>query len=495
MKKIIFSIGLLVLSTQMAQAFCGFYVAKADAKLFNKTSQVILVRDGDKTIITMSNDYEGPVKDFAMVVPVPVVLKEKQIRTVPQSLFDDLDAYSAPRIVEYWDDNPCYVPETYPAGIMYSFSSTENYDMVELSAINNGVTIEAQYKIDEYDVLILSAKESDGLKTWLTANGYKLPEGASKVLDPYIQNGMKFFVAKVNLEDYDASGNNTLNPLQIEFNSDKFMLPIRLGMANAKSTQDLLVYAFTKTGRIETTNYRQVSIPTDNEIPLFVQDEFGQFYKDVFERVYNNEGRNAVFLEYAWDLSTNNPVKCDPCISPPPPLADMSQVGVGWANEQGSKVYFTRLHVRYDEANFPQDLQFQVTPNQERFQGRYVTRHMAQGDLLACDEGVPYLEGLLERRKNELDELASLTGWDVSNRNDYTNKVKDILKKAGKEVKEEIKETENEQDNVAPLGGNGSGPGSGFPLWLALLAGAGLTVALVTYALNKRGQKTLTITE
>jgi len=480
--------------TGNASAFCGFYVAKADARLFNKTSQVILVRDGDKTVITMSNDYEGPVKDFAMVVPVPVVLKKNQIRTVEQTLFDNLDAYSAPRIVEYWDSNPCGGFELFYQGPITTNIQVYNFtNTYTLCSSSPSVTIEAQYKIDEYDVLILSARESDGLKKWLTANGYKLPEGADKVLDPYIQNNMKFFVAKVNLDDYDASGTNTLNPLQIEFNSDKFMLPIRLGMANAKSTQDLLVYAFTKTGRIETTNYRQVSIPTDNEIPLFMQDEFGPFYKEVFDRAYKKEGRNAVFLEYAWDLSTNNPVKCDPCISPPPPLADMSKVGVQWGNEPGSKIYFTRLHVRYDEANFPQDLQFQVTPNQERFQGRYVTRHMARGDLLSCEEGVPYLEGLLERRENELNELASMTGWDVSNREAYIEEVKVLLASADKEVEED--NTENEQDSLAPLGGGGSGTNSGFPLWLALLAGAGFTVALITYALNKRGQKSLTISE
>src|SRR5882762_3481229 len=90
-----------------ANAFCGFYVAKADATLFNKTSQVILVRDGDKTTITMSSDFEGSVKDFAMVVPVPVVLQRDDIRTVASSIFKTLDDYSAPRMSEYYDDNPC----------------------------------------------------------------------------------------------------------------------------------------------------------------------------------------------------------------------------------------------------------------------------------------------------------------------------------------------------------------------------------------------------
>ena len=69
----------LLASAAPARAFCGFYVAKADAKLFNKASQVVLVRDGDRTVLTMASDYEGDPKEFAMVVPVPASLKREQI--------------------------------------------------------------------------------------------------------------------------------------------------------------------------------------------------------------------------------------------------------------------------------------------------------------------------------------------------------------------------------------------------------------------------------
>ena len=63
-----------------AAAFCGFYVSKADGTLKNKTSQVILVRDGNRTVITMYNDFKGNLKDFAMVVPVPVVLPRTTLK-------------------------------------------------------------------------------------------------------------------------------------------------------------------------------------------------------------------------------------------------------------------------------------------------------------------------------------------------------------------------------------------------------------------------------
>ena len=54
------------------------------------------------------------------------------------------------------------------------------------------------------------------------------------MLASYIRQGMRFFVAKVNIEAHDESGYTNLRPLQVAFEHDRFMLPIRLGTLNAK---------------------------------------------------------------------------------------------------------------------------------------------------------------------------------------------------------------------------------------------------------------------
>ena len=84
-----------------AEAFCGFYVAKADTSLFNKASKVVLARDGDRTVITMVNDFQGDVSEFAMVVPVPTFIEREQINVGDKAVIDHLDAYTSPRLVEY----------------------------------------------------------------------------------------------------------------------------------------------------------------------------------------------------------------------------------------------------------------------------------------------------------------------------------------------------------------------------------------------------------
>jgi len=438
-------------------AFCGFYVAKADATLFNNKSQVILVRDGRRSVITMANDFKGDVKDFAMVVPVPVVLGRHDIRTIRNDVFEKLDAYSAPRMVEYHDENPCepvVMFDSFEHDLAPPVEKALESTMVEDVDEELQVTIEAEYQVDEYDILILSAKESDGLETWLKREGYKIPEKASAVLAPYIKSQMKFFVVKVNMDKMKDIGNGYIRPIQISFESDKFMLPIRLGMANSKGSQDMVVYAFTRTGRIETTNYRTVKIPSNRNIPLFVERDFGKFYKNLFDKSYRYEAKKAVFLEYAWNVSPNAGVKCDPCVAPPPIFADFKEAGVDWVsgNNWNSSVFFTRLHVRYTRDKFPQDLQFQVTPNRENYQGRYIITHPATGDL-SCEAGEEYLRKLEARRQNELDELAVLTDWDTDGYQSYVQKHSRRYHKAF------------EENNVVPLapGSGTDGPGNNGP--------------------------------
>lgn len=397
--------------------------------MVNKSSQVIMVRDGQRTVITMSNDFSGSVDDFAMVVPVPTVLEEDDIRVANQGIFDRLDAYSMPRMAEYHDGSPCAMArKKLISESMFSKNAVMMDSAVELKDEEDlGVTIEATYTVGEYDILILSAEQSDGLETWLAANGYKIPDNAKEVLEPYIKSAMKFFVVKVNLEEQKKTGFQALRPLQITFESQRFMLPIRLGMANAEKVQDLVIYSYTRKGATESTNYRTVKIASDVDVPIFIQDRFNEFYQKLFDKQWEKEGKNVVFNEYAWDLSSSNYTKCDPCASTPPNITDLEEAGVWWldskAQQWGSsnyegELFLTRLHVRYDRKHFPQDLMFQATPNKLRHQGRYVIRHAFAGDL-SCDEGEAYIEDVINRRKQELQTLASLTGWNIGLHGNY----------------------------------------------------------------------------
>lgn len=406
-------------------AFCGFYVAKADTKLFNKASQVVLVRQGDRTVLTMANDFKGDPKEFAVVIPVPTVLQKGQIHIGEKALLDHLDAYSAPRLVEYFDEDPCRVYADRLMEMAATPAPLASRAQSGASAKSLGVTIEAQYTIGEYDILILSAQQSTGLETWLRENGYRIPAGASDVLNSYIRQNLKFFVAKVNLKEQAKLGFTMLRPIQVAYESPKFMLPIRLGMVNADGPQELFVYALTSKGRVETTNYRTVKLPTGMDVPLYVKSRFPDFYKAMFTHQAAKENMSAIFTEYAWDMSW-----CDPCAADPLTNDELRQLGAFWVPDAGPGgrigpripvpvpsgvpgVFITRLHVRYDNAHFPEDLVFQETADRTNFQGRYVLRHAWSGDS-TCDAAVRYRAELTQRHEREAQTLAMLTGWNIT---------------------------------------------------------------------------------
>ena len=75
--------------------------------MFNNATQVVMMREGTRTVLSMQNSYQGPPSDFAMVVPVPVVLHEHDVKTLPKEVFGKVDLMSSPRLVEYWEQDPC----------------------------------------------------------------------------------------------------------------------------------------------------------------------------------------------------------------------------------------------------------------------------------------------------------------------------------------------------------------------------------------------------
>jgi hypothetical protein len=304
----------LVLATPVvAHAFCGFYVAPNDKPLYNDASMVALMRAGTRTALSMSNTYKGPPEDFAMVVPVPVVLQKENVRTLPLDLFAKLETLTAPRLVEYWEQDPCL--QSWGDGIGLGTIGGLGHGAGTGTGMGYGggtVTVEAQFTVGEYEIVILSATESDALETWLANNHYKIPAGASAALAPYVKEQQKFFVAKVDSKKVkrDDKGVVTLSPLRFTFESTDFRLPVRLGLLNSTGAQDLLVFILAET-RYEVANYPNVFVPTNLDVIEDTQKHFGAFYARLFDATLGRAGGKAVVTEYAWP-----PQSCDPCPGP-----------------------------------------------------------------------------------------------------------------------------------------------------------------------------------
>ena len=424
-----------VLESPPADAFCGFYVGGAGAKLFNDATVVVLMREGTRTVLSMQNAYKGPPEKFAMVVPVPVVLQEENVKTLKREIFDHIDQLASPRLVEYWEQDPCAQGAIERGGMMPSppmaFASKA---AAAAPGGDLGVKIEAQFTVGEYQIVILSAQDSGGLDTWLHREGYNIPEGGEPYFRPYVASGSKFFVAKVDVSKVKMEdGIALLSPIRFHYDSEEFKLPVRLGLINSSGTQDLIVHILGKGTRYEVANYPNVTIPTNLDVSEQASDKFGTFYTTLFDRTLEKNPK-AVVTEYAWE-----PTSCDPCPGPPMNFGDLSTFGVdvlpstlavlpapgqgqgkptpgqaplppssprmrgGFNPWQGGQFVLTRLHVRYTKESLGEDLTFRAAPaivggremmgeggklehgaqpsSINNFQARYAVRHAWAGPI------------------------------------------------------------------------------------------------------------------
>jgi hypothetical protein len=393
-------------------AFCGFYVTGADQSLYANATMVVLMRDGTRTVLSMQNNYQGPPESFALVIPVPTVLQKEQVKVLPNDVFSRVDTLGAPRLVEYWEQDPCFQPPPNAQASSTFASAPATGSSAAGSAASAAVRIEAQFAVGEYDVVVLSADDSSSLDTWLRENEYNIPEGAEPVLAPYVASGMKFFVAKVDVTRVKFNGNQAaLSPLRFHYDTPEFSLPVRLGLLNSQGTQDLIVNVLA-TKRYELANYSNVAIPTNIRVRNEVRDGFASFYEALFSRTIE-QNPNTVVTEYSWSAGS-----CDPCPTPPLTPQDIATLGGDVLQEVAAQnasftspfnFTLTRLHARYTKDNLGEDLIFQPAagitggqgmPDQKgaldqpvrmgsgdwnSFQGRYVILHPWEKTLTCSD--------------------------------------------------------------------------------------------------------------
>lgn len=282
-----------------------------------------------------------------------------------------------------------------------------------------GVTVDAKYTVGEYDIQMLSATDSDGLVTWLKQNGYQVPEGAGQVFQSYLRQEMRFFVAKVNLKEQSKLGYAYLRPIQIAYESSKFVLPIRLGMLNADGDQELLVWAITKSGRVESTNYRNVKVPLNQgNLPGYVAGEFDRVYQSIFRNLEKREGNDVVFEEYAGSTAQTAIAPRwpgAPVVAAPSAIVDdgtLRDLGAWWHGSAPS--FVTRMHFTYDREHFPEDLVLQVTSDSAPYQAQFTVQDRPTPSCYKGDQLRQWEAQMEPAKEQEAQTLARLTGWDAS---------------------------------------------------------------------------------
>lgn len=361
-------------------------------------------------IFLMENNYCGLLVDFVMVVFVFEVLMQDQVKMFLLGLFWCLDRLMVLRFVQYWEkdlcqDNViyCKVGECVDQNNVY-FVLGGNNNMVNNMFLNNGflnnVVVEVEFVVGEYEIVVLSSDEVMSLESWLMMNNYNIFVGVIEIFEQYIQQGMYFFVVKINLvKVIFIDGQVVFLLLWFYYIFEMFLLLICLGMINLVGVQDLIVYMIGGNQCYELVNYFNVMILININVKFEVKEDFFVYYEKFFLRMFV-ENLGVVIMEYVWSV-----LGCDLCFVLLMGEQDLVMFGVDILIEMGEGYFLVGfvimcLYVCYGKQDIDEDLifvivelfvggnggvgkdQFQMQESWvNNFQGCYIIYNCFQGEI------------------------------------------------------------------------------------------------------------------
>lgn len=330
------ALAVALFAPRVAAAMCGAFVADGAAPMYSDAAQVVVMRDGTRTVLSMRASYVGPPEPFALLVPVPATVQERDVEVVDRVVLDAIERASAPRLVEYWEQDPCTpdADDEPAASTRASATAGQRDERVAITDFGPG----APRSTGEYTISIV--KDAAAFDAWLRRDKVRIPTGLEPMLRGYFESGMRLVVAKVDPSKLAFAGDRAvLSPLRVRYDSEQLVLPIRIGLANSAGTQDLTVYVLAPE-RYEVAGVQNLPIPTNITVKQDVRDKFGAFYAALLDAMHHRYP-GAVITEYAWDATS-----CESCAGPPLSSRHLDALGADVLG-RASDLVLTRLHARY----------------------------------------------------------------------------------------------------------------------------------------------------
>ncbi|MFE7802679.1 DUF2330 domain-containing protein [Nocardia sp. NPDC057440] len=119
-----------------------------------------------------------------------------------------------------------------------SGSSSDGAAVGSQATPGDGPTVLDQVRLGPLEATTLSGGELDGIRRWLSDNGYEMRPEVTATLEPYLREGWSFVALRLTS---DEPLNGTLDPVRLTFDSDRFVYPMRMSGA-AKHPQSVRLY-------------------------------------------------------------------------------------------------------------------------------------------------------------------------------------------------------------------------------------------------------------
>lgn len=294
-----------------ASAFPGFFAYKG-GKPVNRSAHVVLMKKDDTTVVTVMVDYEGDLKPFAVVMPVPDDVKAEQVRTLRRDFVDRVDQISAPRFHEFWEMDACEEGKTeqewerdltvHGGGFLgMDFSGGEGADPPKFKPSKEmSLTVDTDFKEGDERFSIVPASEAADIAGYLKRKGYSAPDGANAAVSNYVKAGMSMLITEVDTKKVELVGGDRaiVSPIRY-FTTKPVNVPSTLGLLNLGDKQELFVYVIHPEQRFEVKNYSNAFPPTNIEVDFKVKERMGEFYAGLHDLLLKKEPLSFL-SEYAW---------------------------------------------------------------------------------------------------------------------------------------------------------------------------------------------------
>ncbi|MCB0034950.1 MAG: DUF2330 domain-containing protein, partial [Anaerolineales bacterium] len=226
----------LLLSAALAQpvAACGGFFCQT-SPVDQAAERIIFAKNDDGTITTIVQiDYTGSAPDFSWILPIPTPITADDIE-VPEfadEAFTELHRLTDVQVI---------APER-P-------SCTERFelfdgDVVMESAVpseaDSSVEIFAQGEVGPFGFVVIGSEDPDALITWLRDNEYRVDPPMEPLIDVYVEEQMVFLAMRLLPEETADS----ISPVQITYEAEKPMIPLRLTAVAANPNMGVFVWIF-----------------------------------------------------------------------------------------------------------------------------------------------------------------------------------------------------------------------------------------------------------
>ena len=283
---------------QPAQACGGFF---CNRQAIDQSGENILFSyNDDGTVTTIVQIlYQGPSEEFAWILPVPA---EPTVDVGTDALFQQLAARTQPRFqMEFETVGTCRdEPGCYDHWGRFGDEDTaggpsaDGFADAGAAPSEPEVDVRLRANVGPYDVAVLAAGNADALRTWLTDNGYLIPEEAAGELDHYVELD-HFFVALRLQKNRDAG---EIQPIVLTSANDEPCIPIRLTRIATVPDMPVRAYFLSDTRRARPLNFMLVE-PDLDDFGLWTG---GTSYTSAVTTAVDDAGGHAFVTDYAGDV-------------------------------------------------------------------------------------------------------------------------------------------------------------------------------------------------